>query len=147
MPDPINALQNLASQGTRNPMMNMGPQPGQMGGPQQAPNANLLQTINRGPGQQLMMGNMPGNMPGMQDPQNIGMPPNGSPMGGNQMVSQVANQIRLQQMQNASMAQMGNQMPGHLANQMQGGVPNQCLDRCPDRCRWLELWRIRCRIK
>lgn len=38
MPDPINALQNLASQGSRNtnPMMGMsGPQTGQLGGPQQ----------------------------------------------------------------------------------------------------------------
>nr|CAI5841497.1 unnamed protein product [Callosobruchus analis] len=131
MPDPINALQNLASQGTRNPMMNMGPQPGQMGGPQQATTTNLLQTINRGPGQQLMMGNMPGNIPGNMDPQNIGMPPNGSPMGGNQMVSQVANQMRLQQMQNAGMNQMANQMPSHLANQMQGGVPNQMPGQMP----------------
>lgn len=64
MPDPINALQNLASQGSRNPMMNMGPQPGQMGGPQQGTATNLLQTLNRGPTQQMMMGNMPGNMPG-----------------------------------------------------------------------------------
>lgn len=54
MPDPINALQNLASQGTRNnsQMMNMpGPQSGQMG-PQQMPSiaaSNLLQTLNRGP--------------------------------------------------------------------------------------------------
>lgn len=64
MPDPINALQNLASQGSRNSMMTMGPQPGQMGGPQQGTATNLLQTLNRGPAQQMMMGNMPGNMPG-----------------------------------------------------------------------------------
>lgn len=64
MPDPINALQNLASQGSRNPMMNMGPQPGQMGGPpQQTTATNLLQTLNRGPGQPMMMGNMQSNMP------------------------------------------------------------------------------------
>lgn len=68
MPDPINALQNLASQGSRNPVINMGPQGGQMGGPQQAGAANLLQPLNRGPGQPMMMatmgGNMAGNMPG-----------------------------------------------------------------------------------
>lgn len=63
MPDPINALQNLASQGSRNSMMNMGPQPGPMGGPQQGTATNLLQTLNRGPTQQMMLSNMPGNIP------------------------------------------------------------------------------------
>lgn len=59
MPDPINALQNLASQGTRNnsQMMGMGgPQSAPMGGPQQMPPitaSNLLQTLNRGPGQNM----------------------------------------------------------------------------------------------
>ncbi|CAG9825305.1 unnamed protein product [Phaedon cochleariae] len=122
MPDPINALQNLASQGSRQPMMTMGgPQPGQMGGggpQQQAPASNLLQTLNRGPAQQMMMGNMGGGMGGpltMQDRPNMGMPPNAGPMGGNQMTVQMANQIRLQQMQSGGMAQM----PGHLGGQLQ----------------------------
>ncbi|KAJ8920966.1 hypothetical protein NQ315_015760 [Exocentrus adspersus] len=119
MPDPINALQNLASQGTRNTMINMGPQPGQMGGPQQPTATNLLQTLNRGPAQQMMLGNMPGNMQ-MQDRQNIGLPPNG------QMTSnQMANQIRMQQMQNNALNQMPNQMQGHMGNQMQSPVQGQ----------------------
>ncbi|CAH1109128.1 unnamed protein product [Psylliodes chrysocephalus] len=129
MPDPINALQNLASQGTRNSMMNMGPQNPQMGGPQQAPATNLLQTLNRGP-QQMMMGNsMPGNMPGampnMQDRQNINMAPNGAQMSSQQMGNQMANQIRLQQMQNNSMNQMGNHLGGPLQNTVQNQMSNQ----------------------
>lgn len=56
MPDPINALQNLASQGTRNTqMMGMNAsQAGPMGGPQNmAPitATNLLQTLNQRPTQ------------------------------------------------------------------------------------------------
>lgn len=45
MPDPINALQNLASQGSRNnnSMMGMGgPQAGQLGGPQQVIAQNFI---------------------------------------------------------------------------------------------------------
>ncbi|KAG5874838.1 hypothetical protein JTB14_009295 [Gonioctena quinquepunctata] len=128
MPDPINALQNLASQGSRNPMMNMGPQPGQMGGQQQGTATNLLQTLNRGPGQQMMMGNMQGNMSGaisMQERQNLGMPPNGGQMGGNQMGNQMANQIRLQQMQNNNINQLPNHLGGQLQNQMQNQMVNQ----------------------
>lgn len=65
MPDPINALQNLASQGTRNnQMMGMGgPQSVQMGGPPQMPPisaSNLLQNLNRGPGQGIQ--NLQGNI-------------------------------------------------------------------------------------
>lgn len=58
MQDPINALQTLASQGTRtNQMMGMGgPQAGPMGGPQAMPPiaaSNLLQNLNQRPGQGL----------------------------------------------------------------------------------------------
>lgn len=112
MPDPINALQNLASQGSRNAMVGMGgpPQPGQMGSGQGA--ANLLQTLNRGPGgQQIMMGGgMPGNM-AMQVPrmQNMGMAPN------NQMPGQMPMQL-----QGQMAGQMGGQMGGQM--QMQGPV-------------------------
>lgn len=71
MPDPINALQNLASQGTRNNQMmgmgGVGPPGGSQsvpmgGGPQQIPNiaSNLLQTLNRGPGQGIQ--NLQGNI-------------------------------------------------------------------------------------
>lgn len=125
MPDPINALQNLASQGTRNSMMAMGQQTSQMGGPQQAPATNLLQTLNRGPNQQMMMG-MPGNMP-MQDRQNMNMPPNSGQMANAQMSNQMANQIRLQQMQNNTM----NQMAGHLGGPMQTAVQNQMSNQMP----------------
>lgn len=84
MPDPINALQNLAIQGSRNNAQMMGGmgQPGQMGGPQQMPPitaSNLLQTLNR-PGQPMT--NMPGVRPGM------GMVPNGG-----QMPSQLQGQV------------------------------------------------------
>ncbi|KAF7266243.1 hypothetical protein GWI33_020428 [Rhynchophorus ferrugineus] len=107
MPDPINALQNLASQGSRNAMVNMGgpPQPGQMGGPGQG-TTNLLQTLNRGPGasggQQIMM---PGNM-SMQVPhmQSMGMPTT------NQMSGQMPMQIP---------SQMGGQMSGQIGGQIQ----------------------------
>lgn len=128
MPDPINALQNLASQGSRNPMINMGPQSGQMGGPQQPTATNLLQTLSRGPGQQMMLGNMAGNVPGnmpMQERQNMGMAPNGAQMAPNQMSNQTANQIRMQQMQNNALNQMPNQMQPHLGQQMQTQMGNQ----------------------
>ncbi|XP_072377144.1 mediator of RNA polymerase II transcription subunit 15 isoform X1 [Diabrotica undecimpunctata] len=130
MPDPINALQNLASQGTRNSIMTMGPQSAQMGGPQQAPATNLLQTLNRGPGQQMMMGVMTGNMP-MQDRQNINMPPNGGQMANNQMNNQMANQIRLQQMQNNPLNQMGNHLGGPLQNAVQNQMGNQMAGQMP----------------
>lgn len=134
MPDPINALQNLASQGSRNPMINMGPQPGQMGGPQQPTATNLLQTLNRGPPQQMMLGNMSGNMTGnipMQDRQNLGMPPNGGQLTNNQINNQMANQIRMQQMQNNALNQIPNQMQTHLSNQMQNPVQNQIGNQIP----------------
>lgn len=92
IPDPITSLQSLASQGTRNnQMMGMaGPQGGPMGGPQQMPQitaTNLLQAINRGPAQN--MGNM---QPGMPTRPQMGIGPNGVPMGN----------------------QMGNPMPGQM---------------------------------
>lgn len=46
MPDPINALQNLASQGTRNPMPTQMMGIGDSVGPGNAnPNANILQNL------------------------------------------------------------------------------------------------------
>lgn len=95
MPDPINALQNLASQGNRNNAQMMGgmggSQPGQMGGPQQMPSitaSNLLQTLNR-PGQN--MNNMPGVRTGM------GMVPNGGQIP-NQLQGQVFSRSLLHKM-------------------------------------------------
>ncbi|XP_050308770.1 mediator of RNA polymerase II transcription subunit 15 [Anthonomus grandis grandis] len=106
MPDPINALQNLASQGSRNAMVGMGgpTQPGQMGGPGQ-PMPNMMQSMNRSVPQQIMMG---GNM-SMQGPhiQNMNIPPN----------SQMPGQIPMQ------LQQMGGQMGGGM--QMQGPVGMQ----------------------
>ncbi|XP_060518154.1 mediator of RNA polymerase II transcription subunit 15 isoform X2 [Cylas formicarius] len=128
MPDPINALQNLASQGSRNPMVGMGgPQTGQMGGPAQGPATNLLQTLNRGPGQQIMMGTIPGSMP-MQVHQNIGMQSNNA-MGG-QMGGQMPGQMPMQ-MQGQSMGPISGQLAGQMQNtvgppgQMGGQLPGQ----------------------
>lgn len=133
MPDPINALQNLASQGSRNnnPMMGMGgPQTGQIGGPQQvAPiNAsNLLQTLNRGTGQ---------TMNHLQMRSTMGMVPNNGPMGnqiGNQLQAQMSGQLPGQQgnqiggQMNSGNMNTGNmnQMSGQMQNQLQPQLPNQ----------------------
>lgn len=124
-PDPINALQTLASQGSRNQMMNMGPQgqmqqqlgpnPGmglqaQMGqqgpivsqGPQVQPATNLLQTLNR---PQLNM-QLPNKI------STIGMVPNQGQMGNN-MVGQMG---------------MGNPMGSQLQSQLSGpGMQGQMM--------------------
>lgn len=131
MPDPINALQTLASQGTRNnnPMMGMGgPQSGPMGGPQQMPPitaSNLLQTLNR-PGQ---------NMSNIQVRQGMGMVPNNGPMQnsmGGQMQGQMSGQLTGQltnqmqgQMNAANMNQLQGQISNQLQAQLQGQVPGQ----------------------
>ncbi|CAH2234715.1 jg4701 [Pararge aegeria aegeria] len=135
--DPINALQNMASQGTRNQMMNMaqgqmqqgvmGPNPG-MGGmqgqmgqqgpivsqgqPQTA--TNLLQTLNQRPQLNMQLQNKLGG--------SIGMVPNqgqmGSNMGGgmgmgNPMGSQLQNQL-------AGPGMQGQMMPNiSMSNNMQ----------------------------
>lgn len=120
-PDPINALQNLASQGSRNQMMNMGPQgqmqqqvmgpnpgmglQGQMqqgpivsqGQPQTA--TNLLQTLNQRPQLNMQMQNKLGGA--------MGMVPNQGQMG-NSMVGQMG------------MGNMGSQLQNQLAGPMQG---------------------------
>ncbi|XP_053673491.1 mediator of RNA polymerase II transcription subunit 15-like [Anopheles nili] len=79
MPDPINALQNLASQGTRPQMMGQmgvgpgGPMGGQMGGAGNA--SNLLHSLRP----QMQMGGMGGPMQGNR----VGMGPGpGNQMGG-----------------------------------------------------------------
>ncbi|KPI98526.1 Mediator of RNA polymerase II transcription subunit 15 [Papilio xuthus] len=128
-PDPINALQNLASQGTRNQMMNMGqgqmqqqgvmgPNPGMaglqaqigqqgpivsQGGPQSQAATNLLQTLTQRP--QL-------NMQQMQNKLNMGMVPNQNQMGNNMV----------------SMGGMGNPMGSQLQNQLAGpGMQGQMM--------------------
>ncbi|XP_016842407.1 mediator of RNA polymerase II transcription subunit 15 isoform X1 [Nasonia vitripennis] len=125
MPDPIGALQTLARQGTGN-NANMGMQgPGQNPQnmvPQQAPvtnnAANILQTLNRGPGQ-------PMNMPGMHNKmQGMGMmpaQPGCPPMNVNQMA-------QMQNMQgNTMLAQMNQMNQGNIGQQMgpQTGQPQQ----------------------
>ncbi|KAL9708070.1 hypothetical protein quinque_011588 [Culex quinquefasciatus] len=109
MPDPINALQTLAQQGTRPPMMGGG----QMGGPGMGPGqigagnaSNLLQTLNR-PQMPMTggMANMPNRvgggqmMPGQQGPGGMQMGMGG--MSGGKIVG------------------MGNQ--GQMAMMQQGG--------------------------
>ncbi|CAG5048317.1 unnamed protein product [Parnassius apollo] len=127
-PDPINALQNLASQGTRNQMMNMGqgqmqqqgvlgPNPGMaglqaqigqqgpivsQGGPQSQTATNLLQTLNQRP--QLNMQ--------LQNKLSMGMVPNQNQMGNNMV----------------SMGGMGNPMGSQLQNQLTGpGMQGQMM--------------------
>lgn len=141
MSDPINALQNLASQGSRNNQMMGGiAQPGQMSGPQQMPSpaTNLLQSLNRGPPNTMinMQGNITGNMSGpmqgtIQQRPTMGLPPNTGSIS-NQMTGPISNQISGQitgQISNTSMAQIANQMTNQmqstLANQLQGQVTNQ----------------------
>ncbi|XP_049822504.1 mediator of RNA polymerase II transcription subunit 15 isoform X2 [Aethina tumida] len=123
MPDPINALQNLASQGTRNPIMNGMRGQTQMGGPQQPSATNLIQTLNRGgPGcQQMMLGNMP-MQGGPNMNQNTG--PMGNQMGTQQMGQQIQTQLPMP-MSNTNVNQLQNQINNQLGNQMQNQVQNQ----------------------
>lgn len=131
MPDPINALQTLASQGSRNnQMMGMGgpPQQVQMGGPQQIPSmsaTNLLQTINRGPNQG--MGNMqtrPAMVMGGNGPMANQM---GNQLSG-QMAGQLSGQIGGQmpaQISISTMAQISGQLPNQLQNQLNNQMQGQ----------------------
>ncbi|CAD6999011.1 unnamed protein product [Ceratitis capitata] len=84
MPDPLNALQTLASQGNRNAQMPGGPNPNQMGpgGPVAA--SNLLQTLNQQrPGQQMQqMQGIRGQMPMGAGPNQQMMQQMGGNMGG-----------------------------------------------------------------
>ncbi|KAJ0181585.1 hypothetical protein K1T71_002307 [Dendrolimus kikuchii] len=148
--DPINALQTLASQGTRNQMMNMGPQaqmqqqgvmgPNQMGGMQaqmqQGPivsqgapaqtASNLLQTLNQRPQINMQLQQKLGGPMGMVGNQgqmgnNMGM----SPM--NPMGSQLQSQLQAPGMQGQMMPNMSmpNTMPVSMsgANTMVGQMP------------------------
>lgn len=108
MPDPINALQTLASQGTRPQMMGgqMGPG-GPMGGQMGGGNAsNLLQTLNR---PQMPM---TGGMAGMQGTNRVGM---GGP-----------NQMGMMSGQPGMPSQMGGVMgPGGMSGGKIVGLGNQ----------------------
>lgn len=130
-PDPINALQNLASQGSRNQMMTMGPQgqmqqqgvmgpnPGMQGmqsqmgqqgpivsqGPQAQTATNLLQTLNQRPQMNMQLQNkLPMGMVSNQGQMggNMGMGGMGNPMG-SQLQSQLAGGMQGQMMPNMSM--------------------------------------------
>ncbi|CAH0700862.1 unnamed protein product [Spodoptera exigua] len=128
-PDPINALQNLASQGSRNQMMTMGPQgqmqqqgvmgpnpgmggmQGQMGqqgpivsqGPQAQTATSLLQTLNR-PQMNMQLQNKLGGP--------MGMVSNQGQMGNNMV---------------GGMGGMGNPMGSQLQNQLAGGMQGQMM--------------------
>ncbi|KAL3290282.1 hypothetical protein HHI36_023628 [Cryptolaemus montrouzieri] len=127
MPDPINALQNLASQGTRNnQMLNMNAQQNPMGGPQQQMGVNVFQAMARGPG---------GAIPNMQGNMQNRMGANGSQMG-NQMNNQMGtmNQMGGQmsnQMPQSNMNQLGGSMQNTIGNQLQGNMPNQMGNQQP----------------
>ncbi|KAF5271366.1 hypothetical protein FQA39_LY08164 [Lamprigera yunnana] len=119
MPDPINALQTLASQGSRNnQMMGMGvpQQQVQMGGSQQMPSipaTNLLQNLNRGPNQGMNnMQTRPTMVMGNNGPMNNQM--------GNQLAGQMSGQLG---------GQLGGQIPGQIPistmTQISGQIPNQ----------------------
>ncbi|CAH0404595.1 unnamed protein product [Chilo suppressalis] len=130
-PDPINALQNLASQGSRNQMMNMGsqgqmqqqgvlgPNPGMggmqqqmgqqgpivsQGGPQAQTATNLLQTLTQRP--QMNMQQLQNKLGG-----GMGMVPNQGQMGNNM-----------------GMGGMGNPMGSQLQSQLAGpGMQGQIM--------------------
>ncbi|XP_045511705.1 mediator of RNA polymerase II transcription subunit 15 [Colias croceus] len=138
--DPINALQNMASQGTRNQMMNMGqgqmqqqgvmgPNPGMsmqgqivsQGGPQSQTATNLLQTLNQRPQLNMQLQNKLGGP--------MGMVPNQGQMGNNMvggmtmqnsMASQLQNQLAAGGMQMIPNMSMSNimQVPMSGANTM-----------------------------
>ena len=129
VPDPINALQNLANQGVGGAGNRpMGAQPTSIGNLQQQQqqqqmpqNSNLLQTLNRGPGNAMagMQGNIPASMQArtaLNMQQNTGTIPTqmNSQMGG-QIPNQMGNQIP-----NSNMAQMPTQIQNTLASQLQG---------------------------
>lgn len=148
--DPINALQTLASQGTRNQMMNMGPQgqmqqqglmgPNQMGGmqaqmqqgpivsqgaPAQAA-SNLLQTLNQRPQMNMQLQQKLAGPMGMVG----GQGQMGSSMGMshmNPMGSQLQNQLQAPGMQPQMMPNMSmpNTMPVSMSgsNNMVGQMP------------------------
>ncbi|CAK1549608.1 unnamed protein product [Leptosia nina] len=144
--DPINALQNMASQGTRNQMMNMGqgqmqqqgvmgPNSGMMqgqmgpqgpivsqGGPQSQTATNLLQTLNQRPQLNMQLQSKLGGP--------MGMVPNQGQMGGNMVGGMgMGNSMAQQQgqmgagmqtmMPNMSMSNIMVPMSGNNMGQMQ----------------------------
>ncbi|GLV41804.1 Mediator complex subunit 15 [Carabus blaptoides fortunei] len=122
MQDPINALQTLASQGTRtNQMMGMGgPQAGPMGGPQAMPPiaaSNLLQNLNQRPGQGLQ--GLQG-LQGQMGSQQLAQMQAGQQMA--QIPGQLQNQIQMQGQ--VTPGQLG-QLQTQMQNQMQGQMPSQ----------------------
>ncbi|KAJ9595965.1 hypothetical protein L9F63_012858, partial [Diploptera punctata] len=119
--DPINALQNLARQGTGNQMMGLGgPQGGGMVQPSSIPASGLLQTLNRPQGLPGMQNKMPGDMglgPQVGPPMGVMQP---GAMGNvpcpSQMRMPMPGQMAAQPM--GQIPQMGNQM-SHIAQMQQ----------------------------
>lgn len=111
MPDPINALQNLASQGTRNPQMGMGQQ--QPGNTQmmQNPNANNMGASNI---LQSLTAQRAGQPNQQQMPPAVMQQQNRMPMG-NMNQGQIGNQMNMNQVPNANVVNMN--MPGNQMNQ------------------------------
>ncbi|CAF4897287.1 unnamed protein product [Pieris macdunnoughi] len=132
--DPINALQNMASQGTRNQMMNMGqgqmqqqgvmgPNPGMamqgqmgpqgpivsQGGPQSQTATNLLQTLNQRPQLNMQMQSKLGGP--------MGMVPNQGQMGSN-MVGGMGMSNSMSQQQNMGAGGMQSMMPNMSMSNM-----------------------------
>lgn len=113
MPDPINALQNLASQGTRGPPQQhpMGQQNMMAGGGPQQPPSNLLQTLTQ---QRPMQGMNPGMVGMQQQQQRPVMPGAVNQMSGGNMT------MNMQQQQQNMLQQQQNQMMGGPMNSMVG---------------------------
>lgn len=120
MPDPINALQNLASQGTRAPqMVGMGSGPGQ-----QPVNQQMMQNPNNNMGASNLMQTLTMQRSGPQQPPQQ-MPPN-------VVMQQQQNRMPMpNQMGNMNQGQMGNQMnmnqvvPPNANMNMAGNQMNQ----------------------
>lgn len=134
MPDPINALQNLASQGTRGPQQGVPGQQNMMQAQNQGP-SNLLQTLTQqrplqgmNPMQNVQQRpSVPQQMPGNN--MAMGIPNQNPGMGGPQMMQ---NQM-LQNQQMMAQNQMMNQGPMNTINNQQmqmgqgGQVPPQMM--------------------
>lgn len=120
MPDPINALQNLASQGTRGPGGAMGQQ-NMMTGGQQPPPSNLLQTLTQ---QRPMQGMNP--MAGMQQQQQRPVMPGAvNQMSGGNMTMGMQQQQQFLQQQQQQQVQQQNQMMAQGPMNPMAGQPGQ----------------------
>uniref|UniRef100_A0A034WK64 Mediator of RNA polymerase II transcription subunit 15 n=1 Tax=Bactrocera dorsalis TaxID=27457 RepID=A0A034WK64_BACDO len=121
MPDPLNALQTLASQGNRNAQMAGGPNPNQMGPGGPAAATNLLQTLSQQrPGQQMQqMQGIRGQMPMSAGPNQQMMQQMSGNMGGGGMQMNVIGG-------GGGIGNAGGQQPHMVGNaQQMGGMSGQ----------------------